>query len=160
MANDAASCPWHSSCKSPRTLQKCNLLITRQLTFGAVLGEHKLSSPSTRLKVNHLCIRYLCFESVRGDLQEGHFYASRCQFPLCSSTKTKILCSKCPKTGSPKRKSAQKYRFCARKARKQGSRRPKKHKNLDFVLEMPENRGYGGQKSTKMPILCSEGEGI
>ena len=86
VANDAAGCPWHSSCKSPRTLQKCNLLITRQLTFGAVLGEHKLSSPSTRLKVNHLCIRYLCFESVRGDLQEAHVYdkrlcgyASRCQ---------------------------------------------------------------------------------
>ena len=29
VANDAAGCPWHSSCKSPRTLQKCNLLITR-----------------------------------------------------------------------------------------------------------------------------------
>ena len=86
VANDAAGCPWHSSCKSPRMLQKCNLLITRQLTFGAVLGEHKLSLPSTRLKVNHLCIRYLCFESVRGDLQEGHFYASRCHLSLCSST--------------------------------------------------------------------------
>ena len=69
MANDAAGCPWQSSCKSPRTLQKCKFLITRQLTFWAVLGEHKLSSPSTRLKVNHLCIRCLCFESVRGDLQ-------------------------------------------------------------------------------------------
>ena len=33
VANDAAGCPWHSSCKSPRMLQKCNLLITRQLTF-------------------------------------------------------------------------------------------------------------------------------
>ena len=116
MANDSAGCPWQSSCKSPSTLQKCNLLITRQLTFGAVLGEHKLSLPSTRLKVNHLCIRCLCFESVRGDLQEGHFYASRCQFPLCSSTKTKILCSKCPKTGVPKAKKAQKCRFRARNA--------------------------------------------
>ena len=27
VANDAAGCPWQSSCKSPRTLQKCNLLI-------------------------------------------------------------------------------------------------------------------------------------
>ena len=93
MANDAAGCPWQSSCKSPRTLQKCKLLITKQLTFGAVLGEHKLSSPSTRLKVNHLCIRCLCFESVRGDLQEGHSYASRCHFYLFPSTKTPILCS-------------------------------------------------------------------
>ena len=93
VANDATGCPWHSSCKSPRTLQKCKLLITKQLTFEAVLGEHKLSSPSTRLKVNHLCIRCLCFESVRGDLQEGHSYASRCHLSFCSSTKMPILCS-------------------------------------------------------------------
>ena len=73
--------------------KKCKLLITKQLTFGAVLGEHKLSSPSTRLKVNHLCIRCLYFESVRGDLQEGHSYASRCHLSFCSSTKTTILCS-------------------------------------------------------------------
>ena len=116
MANDAAGCPWHSSCKSPRTLQKCKLLITRQLTFGAVLGEHKLSSPSTRLKVSHLCIRYLCFKSVRGDLQEDHVYAFRCHLSLCSSTKTSILCSESLKTGVPDTKSAQKPRFCARKA--------------------------------------------
>ena len=29
VANNAAGCPWHGSCKSPRTLQKCKLLITR-----------------------------------------------------------------------------------------------------------------------------------
>ena len=52
--------------------------------------------------------------------------------------------------------SAQKPRFCAREARKRGFRRAKKHKNLDFVLEMPENGGPEGQKSTKMPILCSK----
>ena len=72
------------------------------------------------------------------------------------STKTSILCSKCPKTGVPDRKSAQKPRFCARNARKRGLRRPKKHKNLDFVLEMPENRGSRPQKRTKTPILCSK----
>ena len=33
----------------------------------------------------------------------------------------------------------------------------KAHKNLDFVLEKPENGGSGGQKSTKTPILCSGG---
>ena len=116
LANDAAGCPWRSSCKSPSTLQKCKLLITRQLTFGAVLGGLDLCSPSTRLKVNHLCIRYLCFESVRGDFLEGHSYASRCRLSLCSSTKTLFLCSKRPKTGVTKPKSAQKPRFCARKA--------------------------------------------
>ena len=71
-------------------------------------------------------------------------------------TKTPILCSKCPKTWVPDRKSAQKPGFCARNVRKRGSRRPKKHKNLDFVLKMHENRGSGGQKSTKTSILCSK----
>ena len=54
-------------------------------------------------------------------------------------------------------KSAQKPRFCARNARKWGFRRAKAHKNLDFVLEKPENRGFGGQKRTKTSILCSKG---
>ena len=36
------------------------------------------------------------------------------------------------------------------------SRGPTKaHKNADFVLEMPENGGLEGQKSTKIPILRS-----
>ena len=52
---------------------------------------------------------------------------------------------------------AQKCRFCARKARKWGFRRAKAHKNLDFVLEKPENEGLEGQKSTKTPILCLKG---
>ena len=30
------------------------------------------------------------------------------------------------------------------------------HKNADFVIEMPENVGFGGQKRTKTPILCSK----
>ena len=30
------------------------------------------------------------------------------------------------------------------------------HKNADFVLEMPENGGLGGQKRTKTLILCSK----
>ena len=34
----------------------------------------------------------------------------------------------------------------------------KAHKNLDFVLEMPENGGSGGQKSTKTSILCSKSQ--
>ena len=29
VANDAAGCPWQSSCKSPRTLQKCKCLIIK-----------------------------------------------------------------------------------------------------------------------------------
>ena len=71
----------------------------------------------------------------RGDLQKGNVYASWCQSP---STR------------------AQKCRFCARKARKWGFRSRKAHKNLDFVLERPENGGSGGQKRTKTSILCSK----
>ena len=115
-----------------------------------------MSSPSTRLKVNHLCIKYLCFESVLGDLQEGHFYASRCHLSLCLSTKTLILCSKGLKMGVPDPTKAQKPRFCARNTRKQGFRSQKAHKNADFVLEMPENEGPEGQKRTKTSILCSK----
>ena len=77
-----------------------------------------------------------------------------------SSTKTPILCSKRPKTGVPKPKKAQKPRFCARKARKWGFRRAKAHKNLNFVLKTPENGGFGSQKSTKTPILCSGRRGL
>ena len=55
---------------------------------------------------------------------------------------------------------AQKCRFCARNARKWGFRRQKAHKNANFVLEMPENVGSGGQKSTKTSILCSGGRGL
>ena len=70
-------------------------------------------------------------------------------------TKISILCSKRPKMWVLKGKSAQKPRFCARNARKQGFRRPKAHKNANFVLEMPENEGSRPQKRTKMLILCS-----
>ena len=37
-----------------------------------------------------------------------------------------------------------------------GSKGKKKHKNPDFVLEKPENGGLGGQKRTKTLILCSK----
>ena len=77
--------------------------------------------------------------------------------PLFPSTKMLILCLKGRKMGVPDPKSAQKPLFCARKARKRGFRSPKKHKNADFVLEIPENEGSEAQKSTKMLILCVKG---
>ena len=75
-------------------------------------------------------------------------------------TKTPFLCSRSQKSGVPKAKNAQKPRFCARNARKWGFRRAKAHKNLDFVLEMPENGGPEGQKRTKMPFMCSKIKGL
>ena len=51
------------------------------------------------MKVNCLVMRYLHFESVRGDLQEGNGCASRCQLslfpvpiPVSPSTKSGFLC--------------------------------------------------------------------
>ena len=67
-----------------------------------------------------------------------------------------ILCSEGDKTREISPFLTQKCRFCARNARKRGFRRAKAHKNLDFVLEMPEKTGPEGQKSTKTPILCSK----
>ena len=59
-----------------------------------------MSSPSALPKVNHLVMRYLHFESVRGDLQEGNASAARCRLPLFpvpitvfSSTKSGFLCA-------------------------------------------------------------------
>ena len=67
-----------------------------------------------------------------------------------------------PRSAAPKFKNfllryktrAQKPRFCARNARKRGGRRPKKHKNLDFVLETPENGGAKAEKAQK-PRFCA-----
>ena len=58
-----------------------------------------MSSPSALIKINYLVMRCLDFGSVRGDLQEGHGCASRCQFllflcrsPFFPSTKSGFLC--------------------------------------------------------------------
>ena len=59
-----------------------------------------MCSPSTALQVNCLVIRHLYFRSLRGDLQEGHGCASRCEFllflcrsPFFPRTKSAFLCS-------------------------------------------------------------------
>ena len=67
-----------------------------------------------------------------------------------------IMCSKRPKTRVPEAKKAQKPRFCAQNARKQGFQTPKTHKNADFVLERGKNQGKIASSDTKMPILCSK----
>ena len=69
-----------------------------------------------------------------------------------SDTKMPILCSKCLKTWVPEAKKAQKPRFCARKARKRGSRRSKAHKNADFVLG---KRGNWHREAQPLPSCKS-----
>ena len=71
---------------------KVNYLVIRYLYFRSVRCGLDLSSSSTSAKVNRLVIRYLHFWSVRGDLQEGHFYDSRCHLPIFPSTKSGFLC--------------------------------------------------------------------
>ena len=69
-------------------------------------------------------------------------------------TKTSILCSKSPKTRVPNPKKAQKPRFCARKARKQGFQTQIKHKKPDFVLG---KRGCTQQNSRFTSRMQSRG---
>ena len=64
---------------------------------------------------------------------------------LFPSTKNPILCSGGAKTRGKSPILTQKWRFCARNARKHGFRRAKAHKNPDFVLE---KTGIGIEKST------------
>ena len=78
-----------------------------------------------------------------GTIHETAKTAPNTQNSRSSSTKTTILCLKRPKIGVPKGKSAQKPQFCAQNARKWGFRKPKKHKNPDFVLG---KKGIGSGK--------------
>ncbi len=78
-----------------------------------------------------------------GTIHETSKTVPNTQNSRSSSTKTPILCLKRPKIGVPKGKSAQKPQFCAQNARKWGFRKPKKHKNPDFVLG---KKGIGSGK--------------
>ena len=132
---------------------------------------HRLSSQRS----SPSCLRPAAHWHLSHKLSSQRFSASaaaspqrqHCTSVICDiaagatpSTKMPILCSKRPKRGGSEGKNAQKPRFCAQNARKQGFQTPKTHKNADFVLEMPENVGSGGQKSTKTSILCSGGRGL
>ena len=76
------------------------------------------------------------------------------QFPTFSITLPKPTITTSRPTSHVTR--AQKPRFCARNARKRGFQTLKAHKNPDFVLEKPENKGSKPQKRTKTSILCSK----
>ena len=79
-----------------------------------------MSSPSALIKVNYLVMRCLHFGSVRGDLQEDHGCASRCQLPLfpvpipiLSSTKSAFLCAFSLRNPHFRGFRAQNQGFCA-----------------------------------------------
>ena len=127
-----------------------------------MLGEHKLSSPSTRLNVNHLCIRYLCFECVRGDLQEAHVYdkrlcgyASRCQFSLFPSTKSWFLCAFGVWNPRFRAFRAQIRHFCALLTFRTPIFGRFEHKIEVFVRFLPSGPPFSGFSSTKSAFLCA-----
>ena len=125
-----------------------------------------LSSPSTSAKVNRLVIRYLQFRSVRGDLQEGHGCASRCQFllflcrsPFFSSTKSGFLCAFAFRNPRFREFRAQNRGFCALLPSGTLVFGHFEHKIEVFVRFCPSKPTFSGVSSTKSAFLCS-GRGI
>ena len=96
--------------------------------------------PRTAMKVNCLVMKYLHFESVRGDLQEGYFalpdanfLSSWCQFPFSR---------------------AQNRGFCALLAFETLIFRLPEHKIGIFVRFCPLKPPFSGFSSTKSRFLC------
>ena len=120
-----------------------------------------MSSPSTAIKSNYLCIRRLCFEGVRGDLLEGHFYdkrlrgyAFRCHFPVSPSTKVGFLCAFCLRNPYFRAFRAQNRGFCAFFAFRTPIFGLFEHKIEVFVLFLPSGPPFSGFSSTKFGFLC------
>ena len=116
-----------------------------------------MSSPSALIKVNYLVIRYLHFGSVRGDLQEGNGCASRCQFPLFSSTKSGFLCAFALRNPNSRAFRAQNRHFCALFAFGTLVFGRFEHKISIFVRFLPLEPPFLGFSSTKSVFLCAFG---
>ena len=137
-----------------------------------------MSSPSELLKVNHLVMKHLHFESVRGDLQEGHGCAFRCQYllfplpiPFFPSTKSRFLCAFCLRNPHFRAFRAQNQGFCALLGfsgiSSTKSRflcafgvwnpcfRAFRAQNRHFCVRMGEFSEIFGRFDTKMGFLCS-----
>ena len=123
-----------------------------------------MSSPSELLKVNYLVMKHLHFGSVRGDLQEGHCYLSRCYFPLflvqipvSPSTKSVFLCAFCLRDPRFRAFRAQNRGFCALLAFGTPVLSAFEHKIEVFVLFWPSGPPFSGVSSTKSGFLCAFG---
>ena len=124
-----------------------------------------MSSPSALIKVNYLVMRYLHFGSVRGDLQEGHGCASRCQFllflcrsPFFSSTKSGFLCAFAFRNPRFREFRAQNRGFCALLPFGTPVFGCFEHKIEVFVLFWPPEPLFSGFSSTKSRFLCAFGQ--
>ena len=123
-----------------------------------------MSSPSALLKVNYLVMRYLHFESVRGDLQEGNASAARCRLPLFpvpitvfSSTKSGFLCAFACQNPRFQAFRAQNRHFCALLGSGSPVFRRFEHKIEVFVRFWGPEPSFSGFSSTKSAFLCAFG---
>ena len=121
-----------------------------------------MSSPSALIKVNYLIIRYLHFESVRGDLQEAQVYgkrlrdyASRCQFHVVSSTKSGFLCFFGLRNPCFRAFRAQNRGFCALFGFETLVFGHFAHKIEVFVRFWLSESPFLGISSTKLGFLCA-----
>ena len=114
-------------------------------------------------------MRYLHFESVRGDLQEGNGCASRCQLPLFPvpipvflvpipvfpSTKSGFLCAFGLRDPHFRAFRAQNRLFCALFAFGTPNFGHFEHKIGVFVLFLASEPAFSGFASTKSRFLCA-----
>ena len=92
---------------------------------------------------------------MRGVLQEGHSYASRCQFPVRPSTKLPFLCAFALRNPYFRVFQAQKGLFCVRKGNFSQVLPHPEHKIGVFVLFWPSGPPFSDISSTKLRFLCS-----
>ena len=121
-----------------------------------------MCSPGTDAKVSRLIMRYLRFWSVRGDLQEGHGCASRCQLPIfpmpipiISSTKSGFLCAFALRNPRFRAFRAQNRGFCALLPSRTPIFGHFEHKIEVFVRFLPTEPPFSGIPSTKSGFLCA-----
>ena len=121
-----------------------------------------MCSPSTDAKVSRLIMRYLRFWSVRGDLQEGHGCASRCQLPIfpmpipiISSTKSGFLCAFALRNPRFRAFRAQNRGFCALLPSRTPIFGHFEHTIEVFVRFLPTEPPFSGIPSTKSGFLCA-----
>ena len=107
-------------------------------------------------------MRYLHFGSVRGDLQEGNGYASRCQFllflcrsPFFQSTISGFLCFFALRNPHFRAFRAQNRGFCALLPFKTPIFGCFEHKIEVFVRFCPSKPPFSGISSTKSGFLCA-----
>ena len=115
------------------------------------------------VRANHRAHEFLFYASlghigVRCDLQEGHSYASRCQFPVRPSTKLPFLCAFWLRSPRFRAFRAQNRGFCAFLASGTPIFGRFEHKNGIFVRFCPSEPAFSGFSSTKSAFLCSFAE--